>query len=95
MLHTVADPVAVIGEAVRIVRPGGRVLVLDLLPHEETWVQEKLGHVQRGFRRDEVEGLLEGGGLEEVRSEEAARRRGNPFTVLVASGLRPRERGSP
>jgi ArsR family transcriptional regulator len=89
VLHRVRDPAALVREAARVVVPGGCVLVMDLLPHREAWVTERLGHTALGFPPAQVEGWLRAAGLAEVRSEEAARRRGNPFTVLVASARRP------
>ncbi|MHC5010652.1 MAG: ArsR/SmtB family transcription factor [Planctomycetota bacterium] len=94
VLHARETPGAAVAEAVRITRPGGRVLVLDLLPHEETWVEERLGHRWLGFAPDEVAAWLSEAGLVDLRLEEAARRRGNPFTVLVASGRRPEMDGA-
>lgn len=89
VLHGIEAPRAAVGEAARIARPGGTVLVLDLLPHEESWVEERLGHRRLGIAGDEVCAWLAEAGLESVRWEEAARRRGNPFTVVVASGKKP------
>ncbi len=89
VLHGQDEPARAVAEAARVVRPSGRVLVLDLLPHGEAWVRERLGHVHQGFPPEEVAGWLAAAGLERPRVEEAARRRGNPFAVLVASATRP------
>lgn len=91
VLHGLDAPRRAVGEAARITRPGGTVLVLDLLPHDESWVVERLGHRGLGMAGDEVCAWLADAGLASVRWEEAARRRGNPFTVVVASGRKPGE----
>jgi ArsR family transcriptional regulator len=88
-LHREEDPAAAVREAARVVAPGGRVMVLDLLPHGERWVEERLGHKWLGFPAGRVERWMRDAGLHHVRSETAARRRGNPFAVLVASGRKP------
>lgn len=94
VLHGLEDPRAAVVEAARITRPGGTVLVLDLLPHDESWVVERLGHRRLGIAGDDACAWLKEAGLAPVRWEEAARRRGNPFTVLVASGKKPARRGA-
>ncbi len=85
VLHRVEEPQEVVDEAARLLVPGGKVLLMDLLPHRETWVKERLGHVRLGCSPAEVTGWLETAGCRDVRVEEAVRRRGNPFRVLVAS----------
>ena len=40
----------------RILKPGGRLLILDLRPHDETWVREKLGDQWFGFSDDHLDG---------------------------------------
>lgn len=85
-LHHAADPAGALAEAVRVTRPGGRVLVLELKRHSETWVQDRLGDRWLGFDDDELAGLLGGAGLTDVKVTPGARLTGDPFVVIVASG---------
>ena len=88
-LHHAAKPERVLAESVRILRPAGRVLVLDLREHDQSWVRERFGDERLGFRDAELEQLLRHAGLEEVRVNVGARKTGDPFTVLIASGQKP------
>jgi ArsR family transcriptional regulator len=88
-LHHAADPARALTEAVRATTAGGRVLVLDLRAHDQGWVRERLGDRWLGFADAELQTLLEAAGLERVRVGVGARLRGDPFTVLVASGSKP------
>jgi SAM-dependent methyltransferase len=88
-LHHADDPSRALQEAVRILVSGGRVLVLDLREHDETWVRDRLGDRWLGFTREGLATLLEGAGLIDVKVNVGARRTGDPFTVLIASGVKP------
>jgi ArsR family transcriptional regulator len=88
-LHHAADPAKALAEAVRVVRPGGRVLVLDLRRHEEHWVKDRLGDRWLGFEDGELRRLLEAAGLIDIKITVGTRRQRDPFTVLIASGSRP------
>jgi SAM-dependent methyltransferase len=92
-LHHADDPSRAVAEAVRIVVPGGRVLVLDLRRHDEQWVRDTLGDTWLGFDDDQLRRLLEGAGLTGVKVTVGARRPRDPFTVLIASGVK-RETGT-
>jgi ArsR family transcriptional regulator len=88
-LHHARHPAKAVEEAARITAPGGRVLVLDLRTHQEEWVRDKLGDRVLGFADDDLKKMLLGAGLRDVKVGVGARRTGDPFTVLVASGVKP------
>jgi SAM-dependent methyltransferase len=87
-LHHAADPARALAEAARIVKPGGRVLLLELRRHDEQWVRERLGDTWLGFDDAELKRMMEGAGLTGVRVTVGARRQRDPFTVLIASGVK-------
>jgi len=87
-LHHADDPATALAEAARILRPGGRVVLLELRRHDEHWVKERLGDKWLGFEDDELKGLLEAAGLSGVKVSVGARRARDPFTVLIASGVK-------
>lgn len=67
VLPYVPDPGRVLGEAARAVRPGGRILVMDLLPHDRTDWEHTMGHLWRGFGPGQMLGWINGAGLREAR----------------------------
>jgi len=87
-LHHAQDPSRAVAEALRVTVDGGRLLVLDLRAHQEDWVRAKLGDRRLGFTDDELKQLLISAGLTNVRVGVGARKAGDPFTVLIASGTK-------
>jgi len=96
-LHHMEDPKATLKQAARVLRPGGRLVVVDLGPHEEGWVIPKLGHVHLGFAPEALSAMLTEAGFTQIVLEEVHQRRGEVFRVLVATGVKegPAQPGSP
>ncbi|MBM3776916.1 MAG: metalloregulator ArsR/SmtB family transcription factor [Acidimicrobiia bacterium] len=87
-LHHAAHPALALGEAARVLRPGGRVLILDLRRHAEGWVRDRLGDRRLGFSEQELVDLLGEAGFERPRITTGARHAGDPFVVVIASGVK-------
>jgi len=87
-LHHAHDPARAVAEAERVTVPGGRVLLLDLRAHQEDWVRVKLGDRRLGFDDTELKRMLTAAGLADVRVAVGARKAGDPFTVLIATGTK-------
>lgn len=56
VLHFADDPLAAIMETGRILRAGGRVVVVDFAPHDHEELREEHAHRRLGFSDDEVKG---------------------------------------
>jgi ArsR family transcriptional regulator len=67
VLHHVPSPAAALAEASRILKPGGRALVVDMAPHDREEYRQKMGHVWLGFSDDQLRRLLAQAGLDEIR----------------------------
>jgi ArsR family transcriptional regulator len=67
VLHHQPEPARVIAEAARVLRPGGRLLVVDMLPHDRVEYQQQMGHVWLGFSEDAMRRYLLAAGFGAMR----------------------------
>jgi ubiquinone/menaquinone biosynthesis C-methylase UbiE/DNA-binding MarR family transcriptional regulator len=54
VLHHVADPGKVLIEAARVVKPGGRLLLTDMMAHDREEYRQQMGHVWLGFSEKQI-----------------------------------------
>lgn len=67
VLHHVADPTKALAEAARTLKPGGRLVVVDMLPHDRDEYRAQMGHLWLGFAEADVLRTLEDAGLKSSR----------------------------
>lgn len=87
VLHLVKSPGRAITECARVLDRGGRLVILDLKSHDESWVTEKLGHRHLGFSERQLKRWFSKAGFEDVEATAVARDRRPPhFVTIMATG---------
>ncbi len=85
VLHFADDPGAALGEAARVLRPGGRLVVIDFAPHVQEFLRRDHAHRRLGFADSELKEWFTNSGLS---FEKPVHLEGNPLTVVLWSATR-------
>lgn len=67
VLHHLPDPGAALKEAHRALKPAGRLVIADMLPHDHEEYRQQMGHVWLGFSEEQMTRLLSAAGFDRVR----------------------------
>jgi SAM-dependent methyltransferase len=94
VLHHAPRPLVALREMARIVKPGGVVVVLDLMSHGLDWLREEQADLWLGFGKDEALDLAARAGLSDLQHRVVSHvdvrdRRGGgtaPLELFVLSG---------
>ncbi|WP_027683720.1 ArsR/SmtB family transcription factor [Rhizobium leguminosarum] len=92
VLHFFDQPEIAIAEAARMLRPGGRLVVIDLAPHTLEYLRDEHAHVRLGFSHQAMSDWLRKAGLdvEQVVDLHPGQQSGQGLTVTVWLALDPR-----
>ncbi len=67
VLHYTVDPTRVLAEARRALKPNGRLLVVDMIPHDHDEYRQQMGHLWQGFDAAQLNQWLGAAGFTAVR----------------------------
>jgi len=83
VLHFLDRPGLAVGEAVRVLRPGGLILLVDFAPHELESLRVEHEHRRLGFDDSEVKAWFQSNGATLL---ETKKLKGDPLTVALWLG---------
>jgi SAM-dependent methyltransferase len=87
VLHFLDDGGRAIREAKRVLRPNGRLLVIDFAPHALEFLRDDHAHRKLGFTQETVTHWLEQAGLEGVVHRSLAPEAGSEGKIAVSLWL--------
>jgi ArsR family transcriptional regulator len=89
-LHHAQEPSKAIGAAHRLLRPGGQLLILDLLKHTFDQARELYGDTWLGFAESDLQRWLEAAGFRKIEISVVAREDQPPhFQTVLAAAEKP------
>lgn len=97
VLHFLPDPARAVAGLCRVVRPGGSVILVDLVQHKQEWMRAQMAHQWLGFERQSIERWFRDAEVTNAdydltgsfAGEKMARNGNRPVEIFVARGSVP------
>lgn len=87
VLHFLADPAAAVIEAARLVRAGGRLVIVDFAPHDHEYLRQAHQHRRLGFSDQEIARWCADGGLDQMSARALPPNEADGLTVMIWSAV--------
>jgi ArsR family transcriptional regulator len=86
VLHFLSDPARALGEAARLLKPGGLLLIVDFAPHALEFLREGHAHRRLGFSEAEIEDWCDAAGVGDLKQTSLAPKSPGALTVKIWTG---------
>jgi ArsR family transcriptional regulator len=90
VLHFLEQPKSALAEAIRVLKPEGRLIVVDFAPHALEFLRDEHAHLRLGFASSEIAAWLADMGIDAASYRElaAAQKSDMPLTVAFWTGMK-------
>ncbi|MBX3511118.1 MAG: metalloregulator ArsR/SmtB family transcription factor, partial [Hyphomonadaceae bacterium] len=88
VLHFLADPARAVAESARLLRHGGRLVIIDFAPHTLEFLREEHAHRRLGFSDGEIAAWCASAGLGRMKTTTLAPQKRDALTVKIWAGVK-------